>query len=101
VWRSSGRTFYARLSARHSFGFSETSSLIKSGRQSRILPNFTNGSANLNSFAEWLKIRLFLVLLVALGGATPGGATPGGAGEVKYLGLLDDLVVYPEVLSQG
>jgi hypothetical protein len=53
VWRSSGRTFYARLSARHSFGFSETSSLIKSGRQSRILPNFTNGSANLNSFADW------------------------------------------------
>jgi hypothetical protein len=45
---------------------------------------------------SWLKIRLFLVLLVAL-----GGATPGGAGEVKYLGLLDDLVVYPEVLSQG
>ena len=43
-----------------------------------------------------LRIRSFLVLLVLL-----GGATPGGAGEADYFGLLDDLVVYAEVLSQG
>ena len=43
-----------------------------------------------------LRIRSFLVLLVPL-----GGAAPGGAGEANYFGLLDDLVVYAEVLSQG
>lgn len=79
MWRSSGRTFYARLSARHSFGFSETSSLIKSGRQSRILPNFTNGSANLNSFADWADLMAEDLVVFGITGG-PGWSDARGSG---------------------